>query len=88
MRAGRSPEGPAAVVIAVGPDEAVRFFTNLGEHYKAEIIAGIPADQQISLYGQGDWVDLCRGPQALQAARAIILLPELRCVGQQDFHGQ
>jgi threonyl-tRNA synthetase len=43
-------------------DEAVKFFTGLGEIYKAEIIAGIPENQQISLYGQGDWVDLCRGP--------------------------
>ncbi len=43
-------------------DEAVAFFKNLGEHYKAEIIASIPAGEQISLYGQGDWVDLCRGP--------------------------
>ena len=43
-------------------DEAVRFFRDMGEHYKAEIIAAIPADEPISLYGQGDWVDLCRGP--------------------------
>ncbi len=46
----------------MGRDEAVQFFRNLGEHYKAEIIAGIPANEPISLYGQGDWVDLCRGP--------------------------
>jgi len=43
-------------------DEAVAFFKSLGEHYKAEIIASIPAGEPISLYGQGDWVDLCRGP--------------------------
>jgi threonyl-tRNA synthetase len=43
-------------------DEAVQYFKNIGEHYKAEIIAAIPADQTISLYGQGEWVDLCRGP--------------------------
>lgn len=43
-------------------DDAVQFFKDQGEHYKAEIIASIPADQQISLYGQSDWVDLCRGP--------------------------
>jgi threonyl-tRNA synthetase len=43
-------------------DAAVRFFSDLGERYKAEIIAAIPADQEISLYGQGGWVDLCRGP--------------------------
>jgi len=43
-------------------DEAVRFFESLGEHYKAQIIAAIPASEEISLYGQGNWVDLCRGP--------------------------
>ncbi len=43
-------------------DEAVSLFKGMGEHYKAEIIASIPADQDISLYGQGDWFDLCRGP--------------------------
>ena len=42
--------------------EAVEFFRNLGEVYKAEIIAGIPDKEDISLYGQGDWIDLCRGP--------------------------
>src|SRR5579863_9770714 len=43
-------------------DEAVKFFRNMGEIYKAEIIAGIPDKEDISLYGQGNWVDLCRGP--------------------------
>jgi threonyl-tRNA synthetase len=43
-------------------DAAVEFFRKLGEEYKAEIIASIPAKETISLYGQGDWVDLCRGP--------------------------
>ncbi|MGB9331402.1 MAG: threonine--tRNA ligase, partial [Steroidobacteraceae bacterium] len=43
-------------------DDAVTFFRNLGELYKAEIIAGIPDKDEISLYGQGNWVDLCRGP--------------------------
>ena len=43
-------------------DEAVKFFTGLGEIYKAEIIASIPDKEDISLYGQGNWVDLCRGP--------------------------
>jgi threonyl-tRNA synthetase len=43
-------------------DAAVMFFRNLGELYKAEIIAGIPDKDEISLYGQGNWVDLCRGP--------------------------
>ena len=43
-------------------DEAVKFFTDLGEKYKAEIIASIPDDQEIGLYEQGDFIDLCRGP--------------------------
>jgi threonyl-tRNA synthetase len=43
-------------------DAAVEYFKSIGEHYKAEIIASIPAGEPISLYGQGDWVDLCRGP--------------------------
>lgn len=43
-------------------DEAVAFFKGLGEHYKAEIIASIPSNEAISLYGQAGWVDLCRGP--------------------------
>lgn len=43
-------------------DEAVAFFKAQGEHYKAEIIASIPDDQDVSLYRQGEFVDLCRGP--------------------------
>ena len=43
-------------------DDAVRYFQSLGEHYKAEIIASIPADQSISLYTEGRFTDLCRGP--------------------------
>jgi threonyl-tRNA synthetase len=43
-------------------DEAVQFFKGIGEEYKAEIIASIPADHSIGLYRQGDFIDLCRGP--------------------------
>ncbi len=43
-------------------DEAVAFFRGLGENYKAEIIESIPQDQTLSLYAQGDFTDLCRGP--------------------------
>ncbi|MEQ1528661.1 MAG: threonine--tRNA ligase, partial [Methylococcales bacterium] len=43
-------------------DAAISFFKNLGEHYKAEIIEAIPVDQQLSLYQQGEFTDLCRGP--------------------------
>ncbi|WP_018864132.1 threonine--tRNA ligase [Thioalkalivibrio sp. ARh3] len=43
-------------------DEAVKYFRDMGEAYKAEIIASIPQGENISLYKQGDFVDLCRGP--------------------------
>jgi threonyl-tRNA synthetase len=43
-------------------DEAVKFFNDMGERYKAEIIAAIPAAEPISLYRQGSFIDLCRGP--------------------------
>ncbi len=43
-------------------DAAVAHFKSLGEHYKAEIIESIPADQDVSLYREGDFEDLCRGP--------------------------
>jgi threonyl-tRNA synthetase len=43
-------------------DQAVKFFRDQGEAYKAEIIAAIPSDDKISLYAQGDFTDLCRGP--------------------------
>jgi len=43
-------------------DEAVAFFRDQGEEYKAEIIADIPADETLSLYRQGEFIDLCRGP--------------------------
>ncbi len=43
-------------------DAAVEHFKSIGERYKAEIISAIPAAESISLYGQGDWEDLCRGP--------------------------
>ncbi|MCC7167826.1 MAG: threonine--tRNA ligase [Rhodospirillales bacterium] len=43
-------------------DQAVQFFNDNGEHYKAEIIAQIPAHEEIGLYRQGSFIDLCRGP--------------------------
>jgi threonyl-tRNA synthetase len=42
--------------------KAVEFFKSIGEHYKAEIISAIPAGEEVSLYREGDFVDLCRGP--------------------------
>ena len=43
-------------------DEAVAYFKSIGEHYKAEIIASIPAGEDVSLYSEGQFTDLCRGP--------------------------
>ncbi len=43
-------------------DAAIDHFKSIGEHYKAEIIADLPADEPITVYRQGDWYDLCRGP--------------------------
>jgi threonyl-tRNA synthetase len=50
-------------------DEAVRFFREQGEDYKAEIIEGIPAGEKITLYRQGDFIDLCRGPHLPSTGR-------------------
>ncbi len=50
-------------------DEAVQFFSDLGEHYKAQIIAGIPSAEPISLYAQGNFTDLCRGPHVPSTGR-------------------
>ena len=43
-------------------DDAVAYFKSIGEHYKAEIIASIPANEDVSLYSEGQFTDLCRGP--------------------------
>jgi threonyl-tRNA synthetase len=43
-------------------DDAVKYFESIGEHYKAEIIASIPDNEPISLYSEGKFTDLCRGP--------------------------
>ena len=52
-----------AIVRRVLPrDEAVAHFKSIGEHYKAEIIASIPAQEDVSLYREGEFEDLCRGP--------------------------
>ncbi|MDO8296140.1 MAG: threonine--tRNA ligase [Caulobacter sp.] len=50
--------------------EAIAHFKAIGEQYKAEIIEGIPADQDVTLYRQGQWADLCRGPH-LPSTKAI-----------------
>jgi len=50
-------------------DEAVAYFKSLGEHYKAEIIASIPANEDVSLYREGQFEDLCRGPHVPSTGR-------------------
>ena len=50
-------------------DAAVDFFRQAGELYKAELIESIPGDEPISLYRQGDWIDLCRGPHLPSTGR-------------------
>ena len=50
-------------------DDAVKFFESMGEHYKAEIIASIPSAEPISLYREGGFVDLCRGPHVPSTGR-------------------
>ncbi|MDH5344765.1 MAG: threonine--tRNA ligase [Gammaproteobacteria bacterium] len=50
-------------------DDAVRFFRELGEEYKAKIIEDIPGDETITLYKQGDFIDLCRGPHLPSTGR-------------------
>ena len=56
-------------------DDAVEFFRNMGETYKAEIIVSIPYDEPITLYRQGDFIDLCRGPH----------LPSTKYLGDDTF---
>ena len=53
-------------------DEAIAHFERIGERYKAEIIRDLPEDDEITVYSQGDWIDLCRGPH----------LPSTRHVGK------
>ncbi len=53
-------------------DEAVAYFKSVGEHYKAEIIASIPADQDVSLYREGDFIDLCRGPHVPSTGKLTV----------------
>jgi threonyl-tRNA synthetase len=49
--------------------QAIQFFKDQGEHYKAQIIEGIPGEEPISVYRQGDFVDLCRGPHVSSTAK-------------------
>ncbi|MCB1762493.1 MAG: threonine--tRNA ligase, partial [Gammaproteobacteria bacterium] len=55
--------------IVMKRDDAVKFFRDQGEAYKAEIIESIPADEELSLYNQGSFTDLCRGPHVPSTGR-------------------
>ena len=48
--------------IVYSRDKAIELFRNMGEHYKVQIIEELPVDEEISVYQQGEWMDLCRGP--------------------------
>ncbi|HEY3327453.1 MAG TPA: threonine--tRNA ligase [Novimethylophilus sp.] len=50
-------------------DEAIAYFKSIGEHYKAEIIGSIPQNEEVSLYTEGDFTDLCRGPHVPTTAK-------------------
>lgn len=50
-------------------DDAIEFFKSIGEHYKAELIGAIPAGEDVSLYREGDFIDLCRGPHVPSTAK-------------------
>ena len=63
-------------------DEAIKFFKDLGEHYKAEIIEDLPEGEIISLYSQGSFTDLCRGPHVPSTGKPVHIgaaIPTKRC---------
>jgi threonyl-tRNA synthetase len=71
-------------------DDAVAFFKGIGEAYKAEIIENIPADQELSLYSQGEFTDLCRGPHvpATDKLRAFKLMKVAGAYWRGDSNNQ
>ncbi len=71
-------------------DEAIAFFKNMGEHYKAEIIESIPANEDLSLYSQGEFTDLCRGPHvpATDKLRAFKLMKVAGAYWRGDSNNQ
>jgi len=71
-------------------DEAIAFFKNMGEHYKAEIIESIPANEDLSLYTQGEFTDLCRGPHvpATDKLRAFKLMKVAGAYWRGDSNNQ
>jgi threonyl-tRNA synthetase len=71
-------------------DDAVAYFKGLGEHYKAEIIESIPANEDLSLYSQGEFTDLCRGPHvpATDKLRAFKLMKVAGAYWRGDSNNQ
>ena len=71
-------------------DEAIAFFKGMGEHFKAEIIESIPANEDLSLYSQGEFTDLCRGPHvpATDKLRAFKLLKVAGAYWRGDSNNQ
>lgn len=71
-------------------DDAVAFFSDLGEHYKAEIIQSIPSDEDLSLYSQGEFTDLCRGPHvpATDKLRSFKLMKVAGAYWRGDHNNQ
>lgn len=55
--------------VVMSRDEAVKTFAAMGEHYKVEIINDLPGSEEISVYKQGEWMDLCRGPHVPSTGR-------------------
>ncbi len=71
-------------------DEAVAFFNGIGEHFKAEIIESIPAGEDLSLYTQGEFTDLCRGPHvpATEKLRSFKLMKVAGAYWRGDHNNQ
>ncbi len=71
-------------------DEAIRFFRDLGEEYKAQIIESIPANEELSLYTQGEFTDLCRGPHVPDTGRlkAFKLMKTAGAYWRGDSHNE
>ncbi len=71
-------------------DEATKFFRDMGEEYKAQIIESIPADEELSLYSQGEFTDLCRGPHvpSTDKLRSFKLMKVAGAYWRGDHHNQ
>ncbi|HRJ60344.1 MAG TPA: threonine--tRNA ligase [Azospirillaceae bacterium] len=61
--------------------DAVAYFKNLGEHFKVELIEGLPDGEVVSVYRQGDWLDLCRGPHAPSVGKVGMAFKLMKVAG-------